>query len=1371
MPPVNNIKLNDITLEYNSFVDSQVLTAKQLNDIVEFFEDQQRLTRTCLIGVGLVCGLGFKGDANGITVDKGCGVTTDGDLLYLEQTTYQNFRKYDNSKIQYPPFYPLGTSSQQMNLWELVVPDGDGNLPADSLPLSSFAAQAGNTVDQMVGLLYLEYYTKDPDACTAIDCDNQGKKQVAKPKILLLTPTNMTEVINRTNAEVIADDIYKNYYNAYTQYIDFAVLGAKRVFLTSTNIATADKLTNAYINTAKTGTTALVNAIKSLYDTFKFALDKNSNQNITTIVNTFNATFAQSISPYKAQYFYDFYKDLIAAYNELRAILVDIIYQCCPDIYAFPKHIMLGYLNAAATAKPANYRHSFYPSPVIGDDKLQLKNAVSLMERLFLLVQNFSAPNNGGSDIKITPSYDYDRLLEDRAIPFYYSNAATIAAKWSFGRWQRGTDRQVPGYNAFAYANGNDMVLNPLNYSIDSNNFFRIEGHIGKKYADALEEINNQRDNFNLPFDVVAIRLGEADLSDINIDDYACQFDDLEAVLKAFKAEQNCLYAAMSRFFSNFDIKTGAVFKTEEMNQVIGREFKAKAAAPAPKTEKAGTRPAAASAKEGQQNIIMPAEIKMMYSGPKVVDQNLMMGEGALGAAFDYIRKEYNVSSIADYADEAARRIDTGGLTDDEKTIAVDIPIRILAGTRDISQWLPDRLVDIDQDTINNYTSRMDELCAMVKKAQAQSRAIFAKSNYTRKGFEEDYELTLWQLSENCCSGEALQVLLEEIGQRKQKILQQLTFSAYAAKHPGLEHKAGVNRGGTFVLVYAGASAKTPPKDTSTLKSRLDELFAKLRESGRLDIMTDTGILRALAEVISPEEAEDALRYYSEVSGRSYTPAKLEKIAKQLADIATGSKEKRGPSFGHGIGNSGSAISPDTIIADFCLPYLCCSDCPPIAFITPKAKLSLKLPQTMASSDDPALPFTADPADGTVKPAAGFEGTVVKKTDGYYFDPSKVKDGSFGKVINFTLNDQPTDCTITVIKYPEITPKAGLLSHTDQQFTVTLTATTNQKPGDNFIYSWDLGDGRILTNLAQPAPATAPSFVYADVKNTHPDGLLTFRLTATNQGISNTQSCTLQIEFPVEKAVLKLAADEVCSDGGYVPFTTVQPTGGNITSATATVLKQSGQWVIDPSKGPFEKAIKDFKVNGLADATCQITIHEHPAPAMDAPRFKPDAKNRIVVMQIANKTAHAENFAFVWDLGDGKPIKTVNLEQQFNMADYPRGRAINVVLSAINKNDKKCTARITKQILIPGFEQNIKGFDNIIKNAGDMLTNLRKTAGDAIDNLEQNIESSAGSLAQKARGAITELTRDNGTTAKPVAKSASDKAKPKKPVKKSNPPK
>src|SRR5690606_36063097 len=145
---------------------------KQLNDLVDFFEDQQRLTRTCLIGVGLVCGLAIKGDAHEITVSKGCGVTTDGDLLYLPEITYKHFRAYDNAQIKYPPFYPMGTDSAQMRLWELL-PETGAPLPADSQPLDQFTAVSTMPLSDMVALLYLEYFEKEPDACTAIDCDNQ----------------------------------------------------------------------------------------------------------------------------------------------------------------------------------------------------------------------------------------------------------------------------------------------------------------------------------------------------------------------------------------------------------------------------------------------------------------------------------------------------------------------------------------------------------------------------------------------------------------------------------------------------------------------------------------------------------------------------------------------------------------------------------------------------------------------------------------------------------------------------------------------------------------------------------------------------------------------------------------------------------------------------------------------------------------------------------------------------------------------------------------------------------------------------------------------------------------------------------------------
>jgi hypothetical protein len=74
-------KLEDITSEYSLFLDNQVLTANQLNEIVHYFEDQQRLSRILLSGVGRVCGFELKWNAGVGSVELSCGVgvTTDGD--------------------------------------------------------------------------------------------------------------------------------------------------------------------------------------------------------------------------------------------------------------------------------------------------------------------------------------------------------------------------------------------------------------------------------------------------------------------------------------------------------------------------------------------------------------------------------------------------------------------------------------------------------------------------------------------------------------------------------------------------------------------------------------------------------------------------------------------------------------------------------------------------------------------------------------------------------------------------------------------------------------------------------------------------------------------------------------------------------------------------------------------------------------------------------------------------------------------------------------------------------------------------------------------------------------------------------------------
>jgi hypothetical protein len=1290
MPPVTNIKLTDITLEYNSFVDSQVLTAKQLNDIVDFFEDQQRLTRTCLIGVGLVCGLSFKGDANGITVGKGCGVTTDGDLLYLPETTYKNFRAYDNSLIKYPPFYPLGTDSAQMALWELVAADDKGAFPADSAALTGFKAKAGKELTEMYGLLYLEYYSKDPDACTAIDCDNQGRKQVARPKVLLVSQADMNQIIEQTGSEVIYDDIYKKYFNAYNSYIDAPVLAARRVFLNTQNIASSATLTGAFADTAKNGSAALVNAIQSLYNTFKFVLDPQAAYPIGSVAAIISTSLSKSTAPLQSQYLYDFYKDLLATYNELRVLLVDIVYQCCPNIYAFPKHLMLGALNVTVGAKPTPYRHRFYSSPAVSNNREKLNAAINLLDRLNIMSSAFSP--SAGAGIKITPSVDNSNPVEARAIPFYYgSKTVALAPKWSYNRWLQGTDKLILGYNANLYSPAIDSVINPLSYSIDGNNFFRIEGHIGKTYTDAMEAVEKIRTDTNLPFDLVAIRLGTVTLDDIDIDDYACQFNDLEATLRAFQAEQNCLYGDVSQFFSSFDTKTGYATAREVRGQLAEQQLSlaneeetpartekrmAKAAA---ETTGTGARESAQQEVTGGYVINKNAERGDKYvinGGTDAVDFNIITEKDTVGYFLDIIRKQGNSVSISDYVAAAGQAVDTSKTGSYEQAIAVDIPIRMIAGTRNISQWLPDRLVDIDEDTIDNFTTRLDDLCNEVKSAAKRSRDIFAKADYVRKGYEDDYELQLWRLSENCCAGQALAVILKEIEDRKTKLLQQLTFAAYSASHTGLEHLAGVPAGGTFVMVYA-ATVATPNPTTPPNKALGDERFLPLEDDKQFvkGFTNDKAAIEYIAKNVAYEDIPDAIRYYEKRSGRKYNPTIEAEIIKQAQRASMEQGRQRAVA-------ATPDVPADVVFADFCLPYMCCSDCPPIGFIMPKPQVGLSLPKAVACSDEGLLQFKVSPVDGIIKASTGFEDTVVSKDNITYFDTTKVKDGSFGQTVKFTVNEQPTECTITVFKHPEVKPTAGLSDTTTYAVYISLSATTNQKDGDSFAYTWTMPDGQVHANLTSPDDTA--TLQYDFLRKNFPDGKLTFTLSVVNHDCTDTQTVDFTVEIPEEPIVLQLDKSEVCSDEGNVNFTTVQPEDGIVSSKTLdTQVKLLGkQWVVDPSKGPFDTKIADFMVNGKPAPDCSIIIHEHPVAAFSSSVVLDSAKG-VATVTLTNKTANLKGFKFIWTFDDGTTSSEVNMVKQFPMANYPRGRNTTITLTAVNGNYDKCRSAFSAIVALP----------------------------------------------------------------------------------------
>ena len=102
-------RLNAVTTDYAVFERDQVLTETQLNSVVEYLDDQSRLTRTQLLGIGIVGGLWPTLGKEQLVVSKGVGVTSDGDLIGLAaDTAFDRWLPYDENAPAYEPFYVDG---------------------------------------------------------------------------------------------------------------------------------------------------------------------------------------------------------------------------------------------------------------------------------------------------------------------------------------------------------------------------------------------------------------------------------------------------------------------------------------------------------------------------------------------------------------------------------------------------------------------------------------------------------------------------------------------------------------------------------------------------------------------------------------------------------------------------------------------------------------------------------------------------------------------------------------------------------------------------------------------------------------------------------------------------------------------------------------------------------------------------------------------------------------------------------------------------------------------------------------------------------------------------------------------------------------
>lgn len=509
---------------YPNFVANQLLTNTQLNQLRDFLFGQVRQTRVRLAGMGIVCGLtvrleaGEEEDAWVVVISEGYGLTSDGYLIEIPETRLLNIRSYTD-----PLTVPSGEGYDLPAYEPWRLPAGEIDTSADpvvtQIPLQELLSETtlqdpafaeeednvsqaiteGDLTDKVL-CLYLEMQGKNLKSCLTTDCNNKGQNLHLRVKALLVDKDRLSPLGPCAEAGTTIDIPRLHHGLGKTAGIGLPeVDNATQINEAYRDIA--GHLKDKLITGSGAGAGGLLVDAFSQYRPY---LDiARLEARVRALGTALDAVLAD---PGFNQYHYDFFKDLITAYNEFTQLVCTLIKDCCPE-GDFPRHLMLKCVDPE-DAGADEYRHRFRPSPVRNVLHEDLEKAEKLFARILTIGEHFALP--GEAAVKITPSQTEAHPLGKRTIPYYYE-MNSIATFWpprdccTPPPLSYADNQMNPPAGDYLSNPGNPLTLNINPYSL-----LRIEGHYGQPCEAVLEQLAQLRRQHNLEFAIRILHLGEA---------------------------------------------------------------------------------------------------------------------------------------------------------------------------------------------------------------------------------------------------------------------------------------------------------------------------------------------------------------------------------------------------------------------------------------------------------------------------------------------------------------------------------------------------------------------------------------------------------------------------------------------------------------------------------------------------------------------------------------------------------------------------------------------------------------------------------------------------------------------------------------------
>jgi hypothetical protein len=634
------------------------------------------------------------------------------------------------------------------------------------------------------------------------------------------------------------------------------------------------------------------NALDEAYLAFQPILTRLSGDNYLsqqlTAIYTRYESLQKVQSVIYSQYFYDFLDDIIQAYDEFRWKALDFMALCSPPAEVFPRHLELGEIYGENFAGHKIHRHYFRPSPALTEQKMRGSEVQQLFLRLKLMLEQFEFPKNAleatpKSAVKIIPSCLGRTPLSEKAIPYYYSPSknSLLLTAWNFHKTRVGRTSQNMGYNVETkYHRYINTPVQPLNYNLEDYNFFRIEGHINLDWRKVLTDLLEKITLYRLPFDVIALNAHPQPVASDPLVS-SCLSNDLQVIYDIWAKELECLLKDKIKLFTNIPIpvKTSST-SSKILTDKLSLQLNAKINVLSSLSNSEGSLGKVVATAINKSSVTSITSIKLKDSVQKFFNENSDIGK----------------FSVADY------------------NLIINKPVDVISALVDFSNSLPANAGDLQYASISNKYQKLNKAIVDYSKdielyQPPQQNPIITPEQ------KEQISKALNELLYNC-QIERLEELGAELERRKKQIEELVFFSNYVRKHPSLEHKAGVSKGGTFVLIYQETSTEI------NLAGKGSFITNKLNGALKISALTKTG-LTSLASLPTLKLTTGEQKILIDT---------LKNQGINLPEEALSNLGITRPSF---VIPKMFDIPERVVIADFFLPYRCCSSCPPVQFVLP----------------------------------------------------------------------------------------------------------------------------------------------------------------------------------------------------------------------------------------------------------------------------------------------------------------------------------------------------------------------------------------------------------------------------------------------------